>query len=171
MIDSLKDDKSFIGPYTFHSFITLGYYKNYSDEGELEPEDAKNRLKEANDELKKKLKDKEIMNKFISVRNSLISDVYLPYCGAIGVKPSSNYDIPSEISPGQSDQGLGNNGSSNYHDSPADNTDNNNNNSDDNQQPPNDNEGEIGINPGPPPTPPVNPPDIDWGGSGGHWGS
>ena len=172
MIDSLKDDKNFIGPYTFHSFITLGYYKNYPDEGELKPEDAKRRLKEANDELKKKLKDNEIMNKFISVRNSLISDIYLPYCGVTGVKPPSNYlDMPSEISSGQSNQDSGNNGSSNYHDSPADDTDNNDNNSDDNQQPPNDNDGEIGIDPGPPPTPPENPPDVDWDGSGGHWGS
>jgi len=165
MIDSLKDDKNFIGPYTFHSFVTLGYYKNYPDEGELKPEDAKNRLKEANDELKKKLKDKEIMNKFISVRNSLISDIYLPYCGAIGANSSSNYlDIPSEILPAQSNQGLGSN--NDYHDAPSDNSSNN---SGGNQYP--SNGGEIGINPGPPPTPPVSPPNVDWGGSGGHWGS
>ena len=166
MIDSLKDDKNFIGPYTFHSFVTFGYYKNYPNEGELKPEDAKNRLKEANDELKKKLKDKEMMTKFISVRNSLISDIYLPYCGVMGVKPPSNYlDMPQEISPQQPNDGLGSN--NDYHDAPSDNSSNNN--SGGNQYPYND--GEIGINPGAPPSPPVNPPNIDWGGSGGHWGS
>ena len=105
------------------------------------------------------------MNKFISVRNSLISDIYLPYCGAIGANSSSNYlDIPSEILPAQSNQGLGSN--NDYHDAPSDNSSNN---SGGNQYP--SYGGEIGINPGPPPTPPVSPPNVDWGGSGGHWGS
>jgi hypothetical protein len=170
IINSLEYDKDFIVPYTFHSFVTLKYTVDFDKK--LTPEEIKDKLEKADEKLKDELKNNKVMEKFIKVRDSLISDIYLPYCNTIGVKPPDSYcDIPSEISSGQSNQDSGNNGSSNYHDSPADDTDNNDNNSDDNQQPPNDNDGEIGLDPGPPPTPPENPPDVDWDGSEGHGGS